>query len=166
MFLAASPDICAGLILAHFWMRSGKFTPETGWAALFTYGYGVTWALVPDVSLIIYSVVRRQKLDSGHRDITHYPLPILSALGLLGFLTPWAWLAGLCITAHFLDDTTDPGGIAWLWPISKRKYQILATETGPLELEDWLERYFFQETHKSTMVITLLLITPIILLNF
>ena len=84
-------------------------------------------------------------------------VPIFLAVGL--FSVFWACLVSLCLLAHFIDDSADPGGIAWLAPFVRAKFCLPGTPAGgPMKRQDWLRGYYLRPTVKSIGAVILSLL--------
>jgi len=150
MVLALSLDASVGIVIAYLLSHAWDIKPS-----LLAYGVGMIAAILPDVSIVALSVLSGKE-NIHHRDLTHYPLLIIPLFVVIAWFSLfWATLITLCLLAHFIDDTTDPGGIKWLAPFSKRRFQVLAREPLPLSREQWLEKYYLRPTIKSVAAITL-----------
>ena len=83
-------------------------------------------ALIPDLDcLALYFYWGRGGAPSHHLWISHRPLIVIPLMTAAGFWLGgsfWAWTAGLCVFWHYLHDTQGlgDGGIAWLWPFSRK----------------------------------------------
>lgn len=131
LFMITSADMGSGIFLTHFLGKA--FAQSLYW---WSYSLGIFLALVPDVDVILQKLTRG-KIDSKHREITHYPMFVVPAaflfVGLLGSLlgsSPlfWGTLAGSCLVAHFLHDSIGEAnrwGIKWLAPYYWNSYQLL-----------------------------------------
>lgn len=99
-------------------------------------------ALLPDIDHRSSTIGRKAKITSyvtskvcGHRGMTHAPILITAAWLVLGlFLTGFSGLllTGVyvgCMSHIFLDGLTRQG-IPLLYPITSKKYHLLAIRTG------------------------------------
>ncbi|HLD25772.1 MAG TPA: metal-dependent hydrolase [Candidatus Andersenbacteria bacterium] len=158
MALAASLDASSGIIIAHLLCLVFAKAPT-----LLIYAVGAGAALLPDVSIPMWLCLPKHIAPTHHRDVTHYPLLVISIFTtVVWFSVFWASVISACLLAHFIDDTADPGGLAWLAPFSGKKYRILNAETEPLKLEDWLRQYYLRPTVKSVLAVILSAIAVII----
>lgn len=159
--LASMLDMSAGIIIAHALCKLFSVSPS-----MLIYGSAALIALAPDISILGQLISGKKSLNSHHRELTHYPLLIIPVFAMIAWFSLfWAALVGLCLLAHFLDDTADPGGVKWLAPFTQRSFQILTVERGPLKLKDWLERYYLRPTVKSLGSIVLSTIAAWLLIS-
>jgi membrane-bound metal-dependent hydrolase YbcI (DUF457 family) len=167
--LAVSADIGSGIFFTHFLSKVLSY-PVSWWG----YVLGIFFALVPDFDVAIQKV-RGSKVDSKHREITHYPMLVITmaflVVGLLGLSSFWAALAALCLFAHFLHDSIGEAnrwGVKWLAPFFPNSYQLFMRKSPdeprrvicvwtpeelkrvkPLFLETWLRDYYLRVTGDS-----------------
>lgn len=108
-------------------------------ATPFLVAFGIACALLPDIDVVT--------LPFGtwyHRTITHYPVVYLplAILAFIFFDPLYATIFTSAVYAHLIHDTFGLGwGIAWLWPLSNRKYLFFPWEGIPGEkkvLATWM----------------------------
>jgi hypothetical protein len=112
-------DIGAGILLALLVAHGFGVEPIAGFIA-----FGIVCALLPDIDNVI-PLLRRTEYD--HRSFFHYPILYVPIALLIYILlgSSYFTLYALCIAAHFIHDTIGIGwGVAWLWPLSRRKFLI------------------------------------------
>lgn len=154
LFMVASLDSSLGVIIAFLLSVVFHLQPD-----LLVYSAGALIALGLDISIPIYAFlpqkVKEQWKLASHRQLTHHPALVLPLvfIALYPFSHFWAWLATLCLTAHLIDDTFDPGGIAWFSPFSSKRFQILAPEREPLGMFEWIEQTYLRPSFKSVATI-------------
>lgn len=110
-------DIGVGIVLA---------VAASAWfhipLSLFLILFSIGAALFPDID-----IVTKLFGEWKHRGITHYPIVYVPiSLLLFAFVPlPYALIFTVAVCAHLIHDTIGIGwGIAWLWPISGRKFLI------------------------------------------
>ena len=185
--MVASADMGSGIILTY--LLGKAFSLQVNW---WVYGLGIFFALAPDVDVPLQKLLGG-KIDSKHREITHYPIVVISlgilSAGLPGFLNDsplfWPALAASCLFAHFLHDSIGEAnrwGVKWLAPFSDNQYQLFMRKvpTEPMRLfcvwtpaelakvklhslEDWLRDYYLKPTGESVASIVWLAIALMIL---
>lgn len=117
-------DIGVGLLLGVL------LNNHTGIPYSWSLVIGILAALLPDLDFIIPSLIKRRILNE-HREIwssIHYPLIIIPAVSLIGFLfNPWVGLVMfLGTTMHFVHDSMGIGwGIKWLYPFKETTFCFL-----------------------------------------
>jgi hypothetical protein len=104
---------------------------------------GIAAALLPDIDMVPF-VLKGQK-TTDHRSWTHYPAVyiVLTAAAYVWVGPLYATLFALGVYLHLIHDTIGLGwGIAWLWPLSPRRFRFLCPtgpDTGMWELySSWL----------------------------
>lgn len=151
--LAASLDASSGVIIAHFVCLIFKKMPT-----LSVYLVGSMAALLPDISIAVFGLCGKYLTGTyHHREFTHYPLLIAPIFLVISLFSPfWGCLASLCLLAHFIDDSFDPGGLAWLAPFVRKKWPMLGTVPAePMKRADWLRQYYLRPTVKSVSAMIL-----------
>ena len=82
----------------------------------------------PDADFVPYLLLRQRMGWISHRVVGHHPLIVLPIAGLVGALIADAYgatLALMAVTAHFVNDTTEPfQGFHWLSPFTFRSVTI------------------------------------------
>lgn len=111
--------------------------------------FSIACALLPDIDILTIPLLGKWH----HRTHTHYPiLYVFLSLIAFVFLSPiYATIFTICVFAHLVHDTFGIGwGIAWLWPLSPRKFLFFSAGgwTGKL-FASWLpgEEPTFVATH-------------------
>lgn len=146
--MTAKTHILGGILAGQMVVLTGAVDLT---AALPLLAAAATGALVPDIdhrgSKISRSSLAGQVTAFGvsvlttHRGPIHTPAFILASALCLGTVSYFAdgswWLAvflGLLIgmLSHLLLDSLNPGGIMWLWPISKKRLHLMAIRTNSL----------------------------------
>lgn len=105
-----------------FWVHGPLFV---AFAYLLFAGF---WAYAPDLDLLIYYPMRERWGLTDHWIIGHYPLFVIPGAGLITFFgATWlhldhvaflTTLAVVCVTGHFLHDSTEEIGLPWLAPFN------------------------------------------------
>ncbi|MBI1957039.1 metal-dependent hydrolase [Candidatus Gottesmanbacteria bacterium] len=105
-------------------------------AALYGYALGGILALAPDFDVAFMFLWKHKVYGNHHEYITHRPLIMIAAAFIIGAFTDgffWAIAAPLCVFWHFVHDTEGlgGGGIAWLWPFSKKYLSPITGVVSP-----------------------------------
>ena len=105
-------------------------------------------ALLPDIDHINRRISRTSLATRAaslavsavthHRGVIHTPVFILAVAFLAagvsyaGLPNGWQLTAALCagMVSHLVLDSLNPGGIMWLWPVSKRRIHVASIRTG------------------------------------
>lgn len=121
-------DVGVGLILGV--LLSQASTLPYSWCLLI----GVIAALLPDIDYVWSFIHPKRKTDTTHRDLLHYPLLFIPAVGLLGLLMSRQisviLMAGAF--AHFVHDSFGVGfGLKWLFPLTRKSYMFLFQASTP-----------------------------------
>lgn len=125
-FLAGFLDISAGILIVHI---LGIFFNKISIGAA-DYFLGAILAVLPDIDLV-YLFLKKGKVEGNHHEIiAHRPLimiPLMAGAEALLGSAFWSVAAALCLLWHYLHDTEGfgGGGVAWLWPLSKKYYSPL-----------------------------------------
>jgi hypothetical protein len=181
LLLAGSFDIAFGVFFAHLSIKSCHHFGHP----LFTYLFGVFFALLPDVDALAMKIFRG-KIMADHRDWPHWPILIIPAGAAIWYFSPfYAVLAGLCLLEHYVHDSLNikenDMGIRWFAPFNQNYYLIswrriknagifarlskrrINKIRGRRETIDrWLEKHYLHPT-VSSMVGGMLLAFTIIL---
>ncbi len=118
---------------------------------------GVVSTLLPDLDFI-WTYITKNKTDTRHRDLLHYPLiftPIVFALGLL-VSQEVAIVLALGSLAHFIHDSFGIGfGLKWLFPFRKNSYLFFFQTSTPKNIDmpkpkKWV--YSWTDTQRNKMI--------------
>ncbi|MEA2701601.1 MAG: inner membrane protein [Candidatus Parcubacteria bacterium] len=96
----------------------------------FLIAFGIVCALLPDIDVITFPLLGKWY----HRTHTHYPILYLplAILAYIFFDPLYATIFTLGVYAHLIHDTFGLGwGIAWLWPVTGRKFLIFPWKGAP-----------------------------------
>lgn len=134
----AALDFCMGACISV----SISHAPDrkiTAWTA----ALGGLLALAPDVDLAHYW--RGRMIADHHRSIMHYPLAIVPAAAVVGWMIGggvWALIATSCLIAHYIHDMIGPyAGLVALWPFSNLSFGTNGIEKpGVSRRELYIER--------------------------
>lgn len=152
--LAALLDFSIGTLIV-FVFKAQLFTGSK--SELWQYLLGGLLAVSPDILGVLKLYVvgsRNPNLPKVHHhdSISHRPLaiiPLASAAAYAFGGMDWAWIAGLCLFAHYLHDTKGFGGsnMAWLWPFVKKPISL-----WPIGIERDTFRMDSFEDHRQWLI--------------
>ena len=157
--MAGSLDLSIGgviVALAYALLGDTATLPFIG--ALAVLALGAVFGVLPDFD-IMGKMIRWKPIRFNHRHtLLHRPAFLLPLVALCGwlfgllserfleewFVGAWFWciVTILCVLWHFIHDTPplSVGGIAWLWPFSKRYCSLKGLEESHPEPDsDWRE---------------------------
>lgn len=136
--MAASLDVAMGMFIVAIAHTLEGTTPTYLELAL-----GSALATLPDFDIFI-PIVTGSAIRRNHRHTPfHRPLfvlpPVACAAWLLGGWFAASW-ATVCVLWHFIHDTEplSKGGIAWLYPFSKKYWALRGTrDPDPEPVQSW-----------------------------
>lgn len=175
MFLAGYLDMCVGLFLTLCVAYLLNMPLSAG-----HYIGGMTLAVLPDFDLLFLYFIKRQTTGNHHELLSHRPLftlPLATAIAYKLGGSFWGLLAGCALLWHFIHDTEGfgGGGIAWIWPFSKKYYSlsggkepISSHAAAVLDFHKWLRDYWLWPSRQSLVETALgsLLFGIVLYLNF
>jgi hypothetical protein len=124
---------------------------------------GGVFAFLPDFDIIPTLVLGKMPKGYHHETLMHRPLLVLPTVVVLGLFAGgsfWSLAAFLCVFYHYVHDSPEcgGGGIAWLWPFSKKFWSLsgkaIKLEEYSEEHGAWLERYWLRPSWRSGSEIT------------
>jgi len=113
-------------------------------------GYGIVFALLPDLDYIIYKTLGLHP-DKGykHRELFHYPLIFLPAgyLLLRLLINPAVSLTFTVVSfLHFVHDSIAYGrGVTWLYPFDRRGYAFIYLFSRVVKKGLWQPVFIFDQ---------------------
>jgi hypothetical protein len=168
LLLVGSIDIAFGIFFAHLVIKLHSHIGHP----MFTYAWGVFFALVPDVDALAMKIIGG-KIMVDHRDWPHWPVLIVPVFLVCAcFSLPYAVLAGLCLLAHYVHDglniKENGEGIKWLAPfrhgsyliswkkiktwgifIKLSRHRVKKIKGRKETIDNWLNRHYLRPTASS-----------------
>lgn len=181
MFLVCLGDLASGALIAHILVRMTEYHDLP---ILLMDAIGAIIAVAPDLDIPLYKLIISAKPEriTEHRDLLHKPLFIIPIFAILyASVSPfWAYLATLCLLAHFIHDSTGSGyGVKWFLPFSQNTYKLcenrIICKWTPKEtaknpwsptLDWWLEEYYLKLTTEGMAGVILAIIALIIIFTW